>query len=444
MHHNKAYQGTTRHSTTRRDAAQSGTAQHNTAQRGAAQQGHRNTARTSSTQQGETWHYAARRTTAHHNTKARDANRGSNQNKPPHTPEGAAPARHTPARGHRTPGNNGGGPFTQTATRNLIPAPRRRKDTETPGSLTQGHTKPPGATTEPAEPEPNPAGRDAEPNVYITHRTHGAGARPGKTQPPTATRKTTLNADQCVHRPREGRRRNRQTPPEKNKRGRGREKGPQPRNRPPTPQEAAKPPAQTAPKTGPPEGAPEDRPAETGNTKPGAAAHWGKGHREHADTHHAGADKKDKKHTKAQPEPDGMGGRRPRDPGPGQPATDTTKPRYDTPQRPLHQKKPKGRGGANPTHGNTRTPPRHRRPPKKGGVQAGHTQERTHTPTTQSRGTGVSLSQAQNARPHSTPQRGMAGYKRGAHTNTHTPQAGSASTTQSPYMGQLQQYMCLV
>ena len=57
---------------------------------------------------------------------------GGEVNKPPHTPEGAEPARQTPARGHRTPGNNGGGPPTQAAARKLKPAPQRQKYTENP------------------------------------------------------------------------------------------------------------------------------------------------------------------------------------------------------------------------------------------------------------------------------------------------------------------------
>ena len=52
--------------------------------------------------------------------------------------------------------------------------------------------------------------------MYITHPTQGAGARPSKPQTRTATRLATPNAHQCVHQPREGRGRNRQTPPKKN------------------------------------------------------------------------------------------------------------------------------------------------------------------------------------------------------------------------------------
>ena len=89
-----------------------------------------------------------------------------------------------------------------------------------PPPLTHSPTWPTGATAQPAEPEPNPTGRAAEPNVYITHPTHGAGARPGKTHTPTAARKTTPNADQCMHEPREGRGRNRQ-PPRKSRKKQG-------------------------------------------------------------------------------------------------------------------------------------------------------------------------------------------------------------------------------
>ena len=287
----------------------------------------------------------------------------SNQIKPPHTPEGTAPARHTPAKGHRTPGNNGGGPPTQAAARKLKPAPRRRKDTANPG--------PPKAawrTAHPAEPEPNPAGRGAEPSVYITHPTHGAGARPGKTQPPTANSKATQNAEQCVRHPRKGRRRNRQTPHPQEKTGGGRENGPQAPRRPPTPQEATKRPTKTAPKTGPPKGAPGDHPARIGNTKARAPARRERGHPKHADTHHAG-EKKHKQQTTL-PGREGMGGQRPRDRRPGQPPTNTTKPQ---------KKKQKGSGGGHPTDRNTRTPLRHRRRPRMGGGKRG-TRRTAHTP----------------------------------------------------------------
>ena len=88
---------------------------------------------------------------------------------------------------------------------------------DNPSPLTQSHTQPPGAAAQPAEPGPNPAGRGGEPNVYIAHSTHGAGTRPSRGQSPTAARKTTLNAGQCVRQPREGRGRNRQAPPPEKK-----------------------------------------------------------------------------------------------------------------------------------------------------------------------------------------------------------------------------------
>ena len=116
--------------------------------------------------------------------------------------------------------------------------------------------------------------------MYIAHPTHGAGTRLNGTQPPTAARKTTLNAGQCVRQPREGRGR----PPPKKKTtdgGGGGDARKQPT--------ATKPPANTTRggQTLPPEGAEDrtpkeaqgDRPAKTGNTKPGTAAHREEGHR---------------------------------------------------------------------------------------------------------------------------------------------------------------------
>ena len=71
-----------------------------------------------------------------------------------------------------------------------------------------------------------------------------------------------------------------------------------------------------------------------------------------------------KKQQTTRPGREGMGGQRPRDQRPGQPATDTT--------QPPPKKKPKWRGGGQtPPTANTRTPPRHRRPPGKGGGKRG-------------------------------------------------------------------------
>ena len=141
--------------------------------------------------------------------------------------------------------------------------------------------------------------------MHIAHPTYGARTRPNRTQPPTAARRTTLNAGQCVRQPREGRGRNRQPPPKKKKQqrgeGGGRENSPQPPNRPPTPPEAAKPPPQKAPNPGPRKEAQGDHPAKTGNTKPGTAAHREKGHRNMRQTHTT------KKKKCQQPSPKGRG-----------------------------------------------------------------------------------------------------------------------------------------
>ena len=149
-HHDKALHDTTHHNTMQRDAAQHGaarraTAQHTTAPDGMARHDRAERTKTQhrpTRHSSETRHDTARRTKAHHNTKARDTNRGSNPRKPPHTPEGgerrpqpwdnATPGHCTEAKGHRTPGNDGDAPPTQTATRTLKVAPQRRRDTEYP------------------------------------------------------------------------------------------------------------------------------------------------------------------------------------------------------------------------------------------------------------------------------------------------------------------------
>ena len=120
--------------------------------------------------------------------------------------------------------------------------------------------------------------------MYIAHPTHGAGTWPNRTQPPTAARKTTLNAGQCVRQPgkAEGGTGS-PPPPEEKKEGGGGGARKQPT--------ATKPPANTTrggqppppPPDGPKDRTPEeargDHPAKTGNTKPGTAAHREKGHR---------------------------------------------------------------------------------------------------------------------------------------------------------------------
>ena len=207
--------------------------------------------------------------------------------------------------------------------------------------------------------------------MYIAHPTHGARTRPNTTQPPTAARKTTLNAGQCVRHPRKGRGRNRQPPPPpQNKKQRGEGGG---ARKQPT---AAKPPANTTRggQTPRPEGTEDrtpkeaqgDHPAKPGNTKPGTAAHREKGHR-NMQTHTT-----KKKEPAAQPERKGMGGQGPQGPGQGHPATDTKKKSAkNTPRQPSQE------------------------------------------------GRGTAETRAQHARPHRTLEPETAGGKRNAHETTH-------------------------
>ena len=214
--------------------------------------------------------------------------------------------------------------------------------------------------------------------MYIAHPTHGAGTRPNRTQPPTAARKTTLNAGQCVRQPREGRGRNRQAPPPQRKKTGGGGGG---ARKQPT---ATKPPANTTRggQTPHPEGT-EDRTPKRGTGGPPSQNRQhqarnsgtpGKGTPKHADTHHQ------KKKPAAQPERKGMGGQGPQGPGQRHPATDTTKPNQE------EEKKWE-------KHTPTTQPGR-----------AGHSQDpgpaRTLTPHT---GTGNGGGQAERARNHTRP-----------------------------------------
>ena len=145
-----AQHDTVRRGTAWRSQPRHGTTHHGTTRRGKARQrrAHRKTAQPSTAQHGKARHDTARRTKAHHSTTGRDTNRGSNPSQPPHAPEGketrpqpwdnTTPARRTPARGQRTPGNDGVSPPTQAATRKLKPAPQRRRDTESPTPLNPG------------------------------------------------------------------------------------------------------------------------------------------------------------------------------------------------------------------------------------------------------------------------------------------------------------------
>ena len=464
MQHTTTRHPKTRHTTAGRGATRHSAAHHGTTGRSTARHSttHRDTAWASRTQHGETWHDTAQRTTAHHNTKARDTNRGSNPTKLPHAPEGAAPAHHAPARRHRAPGNDGGGTHTQTAARNLSPAPRGLRHTgkASPQPLTQGLRKPPGATAQPADPKPNPASRATGPSVYITQPTHGAGARPNKAQAPTATRLTTPNADQCVHQPREGRGRNRQTPPKRKKKGGGHVKSPQPRNCPPTRGGQTAQPDGTEDRTprrntgGPPSqnwrhptessGPPEDRTHRTCRHTP----RWGgdgkittrrrsPNERGRGDGEHETQDRDSQRRTPQ--------------------SHDTT--RHDTPP-PQKKNKTKGEGGEKlhpEQHSHTPTPQAapqkvtgnergaHKRPPtpapkpgknrradkiqthththhpaRNGGVQAGHTHQHTHTPTPQPRVAGHSRDPSPTHTPTAhTPARKDRVQAGRAHKHTH-------------------------
>ena len=288
-HHDKAPKHTTGHS-----EAHHGTTRRNTARQSRA---HRERPRHDTANHGRTQHDAPKHTTTSTQETLTECLSQQSCRTPRKTPH--QPATHRQAATPR--------PATTVAACRHKPPPEREswpreaeRHVKTRAPQTPGLTKLPGATAQPSEPEPNPAGKATEPSVYITNLTNGAGARPGKMKAPTATHLTTPNAAQCVHQPTRGRERNRQTPPEK--KGGGHEKGPQRQDRPPTPQEAAKPPSQTAPKTGPLEGTPEAQPAQTGDTQRRAAAHQKEGHPEHADTQRAGAETGQKKKTKAQPE----------------------------------------------------------------------------------------------------------------------------------------------
>ena len=171
--------------------------------------------------------------------------------------------------------------------------------------------------------------------MYIADPTHGAGTRPNRTQPPTAARKTTLNAGQCVRQPREGRGRNRQAPPQKirKKKGGGRENSRQPPKRPPTPQEAAK--------TPPPERhRGQDPQRGTGGPPSQNGQHQARnsGPPEERDTETCRHTPRKKKEPAAQPEKKGMGGQGPQS-------------KQETKAQKTHPDNPAKKGGAQPRPG---------------------------------------------------------------------------------------------
>ena len=156
-----------------------------------------------------------------------------------------------------------------------------------------------------------------------------------------------------------------------------------------------------------------------------------------------------------------MGGQGPQDPGQGQPAADTTKPKQDTPPRKKNTPRQPNQEG----RGTAETPAQHARPdstpePGKAGNKRGagtntHTSRRpsqewrgvaptTHPRTAaptkrcrRPRGTGTRAhthpknpprtggahpkSRPENTRPHRTPEPGTAGCRQSAHATTHVP-----------------------
>ena len=215
--------------------------------------------------------------------------------------------------------------------------------------------------------------------MYIAHPTHGAGTRPNRTQPPTAARKTTLNAAHCVRQPREGRGRNRQPPPPKKNKGGGGGGGAKTAHSHQTARQHHQRRPNPAPRRhqrqdpqrgtgGPPS---QNRQHQARNSNPP-----GKGTTKHADTHH-----EKKKEPAAQPERKGMGGQGPQGPGQAHPAKRNQKESAkNTPRQPSQE------------------------------------------------GLCTAETRAQHARPHRTPEPETAGGKRGAHETTHVPKAGQNRT----------------
>ena len=246
--------------------------------------------------------------------------------------------------------------------------------------------------------------------MYITHPTHGAGARPGKTQPPTATRKTTLNADQCVRQPRQGRGRNRQTPPQKKTVGEGgartahshqtahqhrkrRPNPPQRRHRRQDPSKGHR--GTTQPKPATPSR--EQRPT-------------GKRDTQNTQTHTTlGREKKT--NNAAQKRGDG--------------GTETTRPKTGTASIRHHKAKtrqPPPKKNKKRQHPHIPAP---QAAPKEGRGQAGHTHDRTHTPTTETKKHGAQpkpepSTHADTAHP-SVERRGTSGPRTQTHTRPNTP-----------------------
>ena len=143
-----------------------------------------------------------------------------------------------------------------------------------------------------------------------------------------------------------------------------------------------------------------------------------------------------------------MGGQGPQGPGQGQPVTNTTKPKQDTPKKkqkhtprqPNHERR--GTAGTRAQHARPHSTPQ---PGKAGNKQGArkNTQPRTAPPTRRCRrprGTGARAHthpngppksggeqpkpKPQHTRPHRTPEPETAGCRRSTHATTHVPYAG--------------------
>ena len=87
-----------------------------------------------------------------------------------------------------------------------------------------------------------------------------------------------------------------------------------------------------------------------------------------------------------------------------------------------HTQHPAGVAGRSGTRAQAHAPTPHT-PARRGRVQAEQAHNTTHTPHTPARsGVAQPKPEPKHARAHRAPEPGVAGYKRSAHTNTHTPQ----------------------
>ena len=161
--HPKAQHATARRDATRHRAAHHGAARRNTARPSRA---HRSTAR------------PTRRSTAKHRTTQHSAPQHTTTSKQGTLAEGLTKSSHrTPPKEPHQPATHRqratAHPATTVEVHRHKPPPestnQHRGDERT--QLTQGHREPP----DPAEPEPNPAGRGAEPSVYKPSQPMGPG-----------------------------------------------------------------------------------------------------------------------------------------------------------------------------------------------------------------------------------------------------------------------------